>query len=468
MFAILWAILAILAAAASIALTIDATTRAGNLRAVTRAIDAEPGRPGIRDGDLAERLAGQLVPGAVTVCAGSRHGAARLIAASVGLVLTFGALLSDSGFTTPIATVTLLVAVYIGVRFGNARRLRADATRVRLRRWRTHADIPLDAVRGIGFVPSREPGRPGGDRVWIALWCDPATVSRLPESLTGTATVGAEIGWVRLDPIESVSTTQLLRLWQFFASRWIVGDENGVAHPSPPELSTLFTTADRLGFDAASGYYSVDGSQVAHVIHRPPASWRRWRARIWRDPASLPHAFEVRDSLLRTRWLLTKPDAAWKAAFYVTDRHGRRVGTLRAVSAASRNYDLCGTDNQVLATLRPGKPRTTVVDTRGKPIAVWDTRTTELFSDAEPTLRPLCLLSPIVARFAGTATAARTGADASETVPLATQPTAPVEPASAEPPTEPLATQPDETTRSTDTEPTPSSTDPDQSRPPTA
>lgn len=421
MFAILWAILALLAAAVSIVLTADATTRAGALRPVARAIDAEPQRLGLRDGDLAERLAGHPVPAAVTVTAGFRHGTALLIAAVVGLLLTLGALVTGSGFTALIATASLGLSAYIGLRYGNARRLHADRDRIRLRRWRTNADIPMSAVRGLGFVPARD------GRTWIALWCDASASSGLPEPLTESAAVDGGICWLRLDPIESVSTVQLLRLWQFFADRWTIGDADGKVHPAPADLAQLFTTATRFGFDAATGGYRAEGVPVAHVLHRLPSRPQLLRAKLMRAVDKLPHDFEVRDGLLRTRWLISKPDAAWKTAFYVTDRHGRRVGTLRAVSAASRNFDLCGTDNQVLATLRPGEPRTTVVDTGGKAIAVWDTRSGDLFSDAEASLRPLCLLSPIIARFAGTATVPGAGNSGAETVSLAPRPTAPSE-----------------------------------------
>ncbi|MGH8879685.1 MAG: hypothetical protein ACRD0P_20440, partial [Stackebrandtia sp.] len=253
----------------------------------------------------------------------------------------------------------------------------------------------------------------------------------------------------------SVSTAQLVRLMRFFATRWTIGDANGRVVPHSQDLAELFSTAERFGFDPETLQYSADGETVAHVVHRNPAAWRRWRSRITSSPETLPRVLEVRDSLLRTRWVITKPDAAWRTAFYVTDRHGNRVGTVRPTSVVSHNLDLCGTDNQVLATLQPGEPRTTIVDTHGTAIAVWYSSTGDLFSHADPALRPLCLLSPIVLRFVKRPAIAEQRPDDSVTVPQPADATQPAQSADPAPPADPqpVVTRPVEPTPDQQAEP---------------
>src|SRR5690606_8541040 len=140
------------------------------------------------------------------------------------------------------------ISAYVGARLGNARQLRADLSRIRLRRWQISADIPMGAVRGFGLVPG-----PDG-RVWISLWCDASAVSGLPEPLRESAVVEERMCWLRLDPIEAVSTTQLLRLWQFFADRWMVGDADGRVRTERADPARLFGVEERFGFDDSGTY----------------------------------------------------------------------------------------------------------------------------------------------------------------------------------------------------------------------
>ncbi|HZE38895.1 MAG TPA: hypothetical protein VE172_08805, partial [Stackebrandtia sp.] len=270
---------------------------------------------------------------------------------------------------------------------------------IQLRRKGVRFDIPDEAIQRVGFVPSPKPSRtlPYG-HVRLALWCDPGAVVGMPDELAEVATVDDSTAWLLLDGIEAISTAQLVGLRLMYADRWTVADARGVPRDADePELAALFDAAPRLGFDRARATYTLDGRDIANAVERGGSL----RGRVSKNPKALPYTFEVRDALLQTRWVINKPDAAWKTAFYVTDRAGQRVGTLRAITEGSDNFDLCGTDNLVLATLRTGDEQSTIVDTSGVTLATWDKPSGEFAVDAPAgtTVRVLCLLAPVVATF---------------------------------------------------------------------
>ncbi|HZE39688.1 MAG TPA: hypothetical protein VE172_12840, partial [Stackebrandtia sp.] len=108
-----WGIIAIAAACVSGYLTVAAMSRPPGLSAIARAIDAEPGRPSLRDGDLTARLAGQPAPRTVRVAGGSRNLRWVLTAGIVLAVATFVLMLAGTGLAWLVATFSIAVSAYL-------------------------------------------------------------------------------------------------------------------------------------------------------------------------------------------------------------------------------------------------------------------------------------------------------------------------------------------------------------------